>query len=97
MFKLRLKMYKAISNFICDGICKKVGEVLNDSDLDALKNRIDLLIESKLIEEIKSESPTVVSEPASDVEVAESMNEATESEKIIDIKSSQKSKKKSKG
>lgn len=79
-------MYKVIANFICDGICKKIGEVLSDSDLDALESRIPLLVESKLIEKSKEEPSAIVED-----------YESIDTTNLVHIKLKEKSKKKSKG
>lgn len=83
-------MYKVISNFHCDGISKKIGDVLIDSDLSCLENWISFLIKNRLIEEISSESSESSVEPKEELMENLEVN-ADES------KPKEKSKKKSKG
>lgn len=49
-------MFKVLGNFSCNDLDKKIGEVLNDSDLSSIEEYVPFLISRKLIVEIPKEN-----------------------------------------
>lgn len=49
-------MFKVLGNFSCNDLDKKIGEVLNDSDLSSIEEYVPFLISRKLIIEIPKEN-----------------------------------------